>query len=115
MHEDLRGTGVGVTTVFPGFIADAGMWADGGLDLPRGVRPSKPAAVADAVIKGIEKDKPEIDVATRSSASAACSPARRRGSSPRSTATRATNELAERARRAPGARSARAGRSSGRG
>jgi short-subunit dehydrogenase len=62
-HQDLRGTGVGATTVFPGFISDAGMWADGGLDLPRGVRTRSPEQVADAVIKGIEKDKPEIDVA----------------------------------------------------
>jgi len=63
MHEDLRGTGVGATTVFPGVVADAGMWADGGLDLPRGVKASKPEAVAEAVIEGIEKDKPEINVA----------------------------------------------------
>lgn len=62
MHEDLRGTGVGATAVFPGAVADAGLWADGGLDLPPGVRPSKPSAVADAVIEGIEKDKPEISV-----------------------------------------------------
>jgi uncharacterized protein len=62
-HQDLRGTGVGVTTVFPGFISDAGMWADGGLDLPRGVRTRTPEQVADAVIKGIGKDKVEIDVA----------------------------------------------------
>jgi len=63
MREDLRGTGVGVTTVFPGFISDAGMWADGGLDLPTGIRTKTPEQVAKAVIKGIEKDKAEIDVA----------------------------------------------------
>ena len=63
MREDVRGTGVGVTTVFPGFISDAGMWADGGLDLPRGIRTKSPDQVASAVIKGIEKDKAEIDVA----------------------------------------------------
>jgi short-subunit dehydrogenase len=63
IHEDLRGTGVGATTVFPGVVADAGMWADGGLDLPKGVKASKPEAVAEAVITGIEKDKPEINVA----------------------------------------------------
>ncbi len=63
IHEDLRGTGVGATTVFPGVVADAGMWADGGLELPRGVKASKPEAVAAAVIEGIEKDKPEINVA----------------------------------------------------
>lgn len=63
MHEDLRGTGVGATTVFPGVVADAGLWADGGLDLPPGVKASKPSAVAEAVIDGVEKDKPEINVA----------------------------------------------------
>jgi uncharacterized protein len=63
MHEDLRGTGVGATTVFPGVVADAGMWADGGLDLPRGVKASKPAEVAEAVIDGIQKNRPEINVA----------------------------------------------------
>ena len=63
MHEDLRGTGVGSTAVFPGVVADAGMWADGGLDLPRGVKASKPSAVADAVLAGIEKNRPEINVA----------------------------------------------------
>jgi len=62
-HQDLRGTGVGVTTVFPGFISDAGMWADGGVDLPRGVRTRTPEQVADGVIKGIEKGKSEIDIA----------------------------------------------------
>lgn len=62
IHEDLRGTGVGATAIFPGAVADAGMWADGGLDLPPGVKASKPSAVADAVITGIEKDRPEINV-----------------------------------------------------
>lgn len=63
VREDLRGTGVGVTTVFPGFISDAGMWADAGLDLPRGIGMKSPEQVARAVIRGIEKDKAEIDVA----------------------------------------------------
>ena len=63
VREDLRDTGVGVTTVFPGFISDAGMWADGGQELPRGTRTKTPDDVADAVIKGIEKDRAEIDVA----------------------------------------------------
>jgi short-subunit dehydrogenase len=63
VREDLRGTGVGVTTVFPGFISDAGMWADGGQGLPRGVGTKTPVDVADAVIRGIEKNRAEIDVA----------------------------------------------------
>ena len=63
VREDLRETGVGVTTVFPGFISDAGMWADSGLDLPRGIGTKSPEDVAGAVIRGIERDKAEIDVA----------------------------------------------------
>jgi short-subunit dehydrogenase len=63
LHDELRGTGVGVTTVFPGFIEEAGMFADADVDLPRGVGARKPGQVADAVIEGIEKDKAEIDVA----------------------------------------------------
>jgi short-subunit dehydrogenase len=63
VREDLRDTGVGVTTVFPGFISDAGMWADGGQQLPRGVGTKTPEDVAAAVIRGIEKNRAEIDVA----------------------------------------------------
>ena len=63
VREDLRDTGVGVTTVFPGFISDAGMWADAGIDLPRGIRTKSPEQVAKAVVRGITKDRAEIDVA----------------------------------------------------
>jgi short-subunit dehydrogenase len=63
LGEELRGTGVGVTTVFPGFIQDAGMFADSGVKLPKGMPQRRPEQVADAVIEGIEKDKTEIDVA----------------------------------------------------
>jgi short-subunit dehydrogenase len=63
VREDLHGTGVGVTVVFPGFVSDAGMMADSGARLPRWVGTRKPDAVADAVIRGIEHDRAEIDVA----------------------------------------------------
>ncbi len=63
MHDELRDDGVGVTTVFPGFISDAGMWADTGLKLRKGVGTRTPEQVADAVISGIEKNRSEIDVA----------------------------------------------------
>jgi short-subunit dehydrogenase len=63
LHEELLGTGVGATTVFPGFIRDAGMFADSGATLPPGVGTSTPQQVARAVIDGIERNPAEIDVA----------------------------------------------------
>jgi short-subunit dehydrogenase len=63
LRADLHGTGVGVSTVFPGFIRDAGMFADAGITLPRGVGTNTPDEVADAVLKGIERDRAELDVA----------------------------------------------------
>jgi uncharacterized protein len=63
LRDELDHTGVSATTVFPGFIKDAGMWAETGLDLPPGVGMRTPEQVADAVVKGIERDRAEIDVA----------------------------------------------------
>jgi len=63
LREDLHGTGVGVTVVFPGFVSDAGMLADSGVRLPRWVGTRTPEAVADAVVRGIEQGRAEIDVA----------------------------------------------------
>jgi uncharacterized protein len=63
LHDELEVDGVGVTTVFPGFISDAGMWADTGLELRKGVGLRSPEQVAAAVVKGIEKNRSEIDVA----------------------------------------------------
>jgi short-subunit dehydrogenase len=63
LHEELLGTGVGVTTVFPGFIRDAGMFADSGAKLLPGMGTSSPQDVAKAVIQGIDKNRAEIDVA----------------------------------------------------
>jgi short-subunit dehydrogenase len=63
LRDELRGSGVGVTTVFPTFISDAGLFAETGLKLPPGVGTRSPQQVADAVIRGIERDRGEIDVA----------------------------------------------------
>ena len=63
LREDLHDSGVGVTVVFPGFISDAGMFAEAGVRLPRGVGTRKPEHVADAVVRGIESGRAEIDVA----------------------------------------------------
>lgn len=63
LRIDLRGSGVGVTTVLPGFIRDAGMFAIAGAELPRTVGTRTPEDVAQATIRGIEQNKGEIDVA----------------------------------------------------
>lgn len=62
LREDLHGTGVGVTNVLPGFIRDVGMYADSGAELQAGMT-SSPQEVADAVLRGIERDEAEIVVA----------------------------------------------------
>ena len=62
-----RGPGrhrVGVTTVFPGFIRDAGMFAESGHRAAPSVGTRTPQdQVAEGVVSGIERDKPEVDVA----------------------------------------------------
>jgi short-subunit dehydrogenase len=63
LREDLLGSGVGVTTVYPGFISDAGMFAEADVKLPPGVGTRPPEAVAAAVVRGIEENKSELDVA----------------------------------------------------
>jgi short-subunit dehydrogenase len=63
MREDLRGHGVGVSTVFPGFIRDAGMFANSGVSLPPGVGTRSPQDVANAVLRAIDEDRAEVDVA----------------------------------------------------
>jgi uncharacterized protein len=63
LREDLRPSGVGVSAIFPGFVRDAGMFHDTGAKLPPGVGTVAPEAVADAVVRAIERNRGEIDVA----------------------------------------------------
>ena len=63
LREDLHGTGVGVTTVFPGFIRGAGMFHESGTRLPRFAGTKTPEDVAAAVVRGVESGRAEIDVA----------------------------------------------------
>jgi short-subunit dehydrogenase len=63
LREDLRTHNVGVTTVFPGFIRDAGMFADSGVKLPKGTGTRSPEDVARAVERAIRKNPAEITVA----------------------------------------------------
>lgn len=63
MRAELHGTGVGVSTIFPGFIRDAGMFADANVKLPFGVGTKTPDHVAEATLRAIERNRGEIDVA----------------------------------------------------
>lgn len=63
IREDLRPHGVGVSVVLPGFIRDAGMFADANIKLPPGVGTRTSEDVARAVISAIERNRAEVDVA----------------------------------------------------
>lgn len=63
LRTDLRRDGVGVSVVLPGFVRDAGMFADSGTRLPPGVGTSSPEEVATAVIRAITSDRAELGVA----------------------------------------------------
>jgi uncharacterized protein len=63
LREDLGESGVGVTVIFPGFVSDAGFFAESGVKLPRWVGTRTPEQVAAAVIRGIEHGRAELDVA----------------------------------------------------
>jgi short-subunit dehydrogenase len=63
LRQDLHGSGIGVSTIFPGFIRDAGMFAKSGAKLPPGVGTRSPEDVAEAVVNAIEGNTGEVDVA----------------------------------------------------
>jgi uncharacterized protein len=63
VREDLRPHGVGVSVVLPGFIRDAGMFAEAGVQLPRGVGTRTPEEVAAGVIRAVERNRAEVEVA----------------------------------------------------
>jgi short-subunit dehydrogenase len=61
LHEELRGTGVGVSLVSPTFVSGTGMWADTGL---RAKHPEvTPEQVSDACVDAIRKNRAEVLVA----------------------------------------------------
>src|SRR4051812_11257036 len=63
LRTDLAPRGIGVSLVSPGFVREAGMFADAGGKTPPGLGTTTPTAVADAVQKAIVADKVEIAVA----------------------------------------------------
>jgi short-subunit dehydrogenase len=65
LRQELRGSGVGVSVVLPGPIRDAGMFADAGVELPRGMGTRSPEDVAAAVLRAVREDIAELAVADR--------------------------------------------------
>lgn len=63
LRQDLHPTGVGVSIVEPGFVRDAGMFVNSGMEVPKGTRTVTPERVAAAVVKAITKNRGEIVVA----------------------------------------------------
>ncbi len=63
LRQDLSRAGVGVSVVNPGFIRDAGMFAESGGKPPMNLGTSAPEEVGAAVADAIEKDRAEVDVA----------------------------------------------------
>ena len=62
LAQDLDGTNVTATLVAPSFIRDAGMFAEGDVDLPTGVRFKNPDDVSAAIVKAIENGPAEVYV-----------------------------------------------------
>lgn len=62
VRAELRGTGVGASVVCPGFVSEAGMFADRNQRAPRLLGTSSPEAVAGAVVRAVVKDIGEIIV-----------------------------------------------------
>jgi short-subunit dehydrogenase len=63
LRTDLGQKGVGVSLIAPGFIREAGMFADAGAKTPPGMGTSTPERVGAAVVKAVERDKVELVVA----------------------------------------------------
>jgi short-subunit dehydrogenase len=63
LRGDLAPKGVGVSLVTPGFIREAGMFADAGSKPPPGMGTATPEQVGSATAKAIEGNKAEVTVA----------------------------------------------------
>lgn len=62
LRQELRGTGVEVSAICPGYVADQGMLADTGVPAPRLAGVSKAGEVAIALLKAIEHNRAEVIV-----------------------------------------------------
>jgi len=63
LRTDLGPQGLGVSVVSPGFVREAGMFAEAGAKPPPGMGTTTPDKVGAATVKAIESDKVEVVVA----------------------------------------------------
>jgi len=63
LRLDMADHDVGVSCVSPGFVRDAGMFAESGAKLPPGVRTVTPDAVGAAIVVAIERNRAEVNPA----------------------------------------------------
>ncbi|MER6998763.1 SDR family NAD(P)-dependent oxidoreductase [Streptomyces sp. NPDC000410] len=63
LRQDLHERGVGVSIIQPGFVRDAGMFAATGAEAPAGLRTVSPRQVVAGVVRSIEQDRAEVNVA----------------------------------------------------
>ncbi|MGA7937093.1 MAG: SDR family NAD(P)-dependent oxidoreductase [Kovacikia sp.] len=62
LRQELSGTGVGISAICPGYVADQGMLANTGIPAPRLAGTSKPEDVAIAVLQAIKHNRAEVIV-----------------------------------------------------
>ena len=63
LRQDLASSNVGVSVIAPGFIREAGMFHEADVRLPPGTGTRRPQDVAAAVLRAIDEDRAELDVA----------------------------------------------------
>ncbi len=63
LRQELSDKNIGVSVILPGFINEAGMFANAKVDLPKVTRTKSPQDVSKAVIRAITDNKAEILVA----------------------------------------------------
>lgn len=63
LRTDLGPQGIGVSLVSPGFVREAGMFADSGAKPPPAMGTASPGQVGAAVVRAIEGDRVEVAVA----------------------------------------------------
>ena len=65
IHVELEGTGVRTSIVLPGYVSEAGIFADRGATVPRLMGARSASDVARAVVRAIERESQEVIVTPR--------------------------------------------------